>query len=76
MMMDYINTLVLIGALNWGLIGLFDFNLVSWVAGFLPGHFSSIGERIVYVVVGVAAFMLVMQNKMFKTFFKFMPKLK
>ena len=44
--------------------------------GFLPGHFSTLGEKIVYVVVGVAAVMLVMQNKMFKTVLKALPKIK
>ncbi|MBI2595228.1 DUF378 domain-containing protein [Candidatus Daviesbacteria bacterium] len=42
-------TLVLVGALNWGLMGLFDFNLVSAI-------FGSLGlEKLVYILVGVAA---------------------
>lgn len=43
-------TLVLIGALNWGLIGAFDFDLVS----FLFGDMSSI-TRIIYTIVGLSA---------------------
>jgi len=43
-------TLVLIGALNWGLIGAFDFNLV----GFLFGEMTAI-SRIVYTLVGISA---------------------
>ncbi len=43
-------TLVLIGALNWGLIGAFDFDLV----GFLFGDMSSI-TRIIYTLVGLSA---------------------
>ena len=42
--------LLLIGALNWGLVGLFSFDLV----GFLFGE-STILSRIVYSLVGLAA---------------------
>lgn len=42
--------LLVVGGLNWGLIGLFDFNLVTLIFGSLPAL-----ERIVYVVVGLAA---------------------
>lgn len=41
---------LIIGALNWGLVGLFDFNLVS----FLFDGFSEIISRIIYSIVGVA----------------------
>ena len=41
--------LVIIGALNWGLIGLFDFNLV----GFLFDNISVVLSRIIYSVVGI-----------------------
>lgn len=41
--------LVIIGALNWGLIGFFDFNLVAW----LFGDMSTI-SRIIYALVGLA----------------------
>lgn len=39
-----------VGALNWGLVGLFDFNLVSFLFGSMTAM-----ENLVYVVVGVAA---------------------
>ena len=42
--------ILIIGALNWGLIGLFDFNLV----GFLFDGVSEIISRIIYALVGVA----------------------
>ena len=42
-------TLVIIGALNWLLIGLFDFNLVSTLFGSM-----SILSKIIYVLVGVS----------------------
>lgn len=42
--------LMLIGAINWGLIGLFNFNLVNSIFGFVP-----IVERLIYILVGLAA---------------------
>ena len=42
--------LVTIGALNWGAIGLFQFDLVAW----LFGGQAAIISRIVYVVVALA----------------------
>ena len=41
--------LVIIGAINWGLIGLFDFNLVDTLFGV-----DSIISKIVYILVGLA----------------------
>ena len=43
--------LVVIGAANWGLIGLFNFNLVSALLGFSPMLVT-----LVYILVGVAGF--------------------
>ncbi len=42
-------TLVIIGALNWLLVGLFEFNLVDAIFGSL-----SILTRIIYIIVGIA----------------------
>ena len=42
--------LVLIGAINWGLIGIFNWNLVEAIFGGLP-----VLERIIYILVGVSA---------------------
>lgn len=42
--------LVIIGALNWGLIGLFQFDLVAT----LFGGADSLMSRIVYTLVGLA----------------------
>lgn len=42
--------LVLIGALNWGLVGLFGLNLVELVFGSIAWL-----ERLVYVLVGLSA---------------------
>ncbi|WP_047985890.1 DUF378 domain-containing protein [Ornithinibacillus californiensis] len=43
-------TLAIIGAINWGLIGLFDFDLVAT----LLGGQDSLLSRIVYSLVGLA----------------------
>jgi uncharacterized membrane protein YuzA (DUF378 family) len=42
--------LVIIGGLNWGLVGLFDYNLVDAIFGV-----GSTLSRIVYIIVGLAA---------------------
>jgi uncharacterized membrane protein YuzA (DUF378 family) len=42
--------LVVIGGLNWGLVGLFDFDLVQAILGGIPFL-----ARLVYVLVGIAA---------------------
>ncbi len=42
--------LSIIGCANWGLVGLFQFDLVAW----LFGGASSLLSRIVYTVVGLA----------------------
>lgn len=42
--------LMITGALNWLLVGLFQFNLVAWIFGA-----GSILARIVYSIVGLAA---------------------
>lgn len=47
--------LVLLGALNWGLFGMFDFNLVGWI--FMGSR--SVGAIIVYVLITLAAIWLI-----------------
>ena len=41
--------LTIIGAINWGLIGIFDFNLVDAIFGGMEAL-----ERIIYTLVGIA----------------------
>ena len=52
--MDWISkatmTLVIIGGLNWGLMGIFNFDLVA----FLFGHLSVL-SRIIYILIGLAS---------------------
>ena len=42
--------IVIIGALNWGSIGLFSFDLVAWISG----GATSVLARIIYTVVALA----------------------
>lgn len=46
-------TVSLIGALNWGLVGFFNFNLVAWIFG--TGTWFS---RIIYAAVGICGLYL------------------
>ena len=41
--------LTIVGAINWGLIGLLDFNLVSTIFGS-----GTMLERLIYILVGIA----------------------
>ena len=47
--------LVIVGALNWGLYGIFNFNLVSWI---FQGP-RSVGSIIIYVLITLAAVWLI-----------------
>ena len=42
--------LVIVGALNWGLVGLFTFDLVAWICG----GATTIVARIIYTLVAIA----------------------
>jgi len=42
--------LSIIGSLNWGLVGIFQFDLVAW----LFGGQGSVVSRIIYTLVGLA----------------------
>ena len=51
MIMDRIALLLtIVGALNWGSIGLFKFDIVAWIFG---GQ-AALGSRIVYTLVALA----------------------
>lgn len=41
--------LIIIGAINWGLVGLFNFNLVDTIFGTM-----SVISRIIYILVGIS----------------------
>ena len=44
--------LMIVGAINWGLVGVFGFNLVTWIFGY--GTAGFVVERIIYLLVGLA----------------------
>ena len=44
-------SILLIGGINWGSVGIFNFDIVGWIFG----GTSSIGARIIYVIVGLCA---------------------
>ena len=48
--------LVIIGALNWGLVGLMDLNLVAKLLGA-----GSMISRVVYILVGIAGIMSILK---------------
>jgi uncharacterized membrane protein YuzA (DUF378 family) len=45
--------LVVVGALNWGMVGLFEFNLVTEIFG------AGTVADVIYVIVGIAGLMMV-----------------
>ena len=53
--------LVIIGALNWGLVGLFNFNLVTAIFGG-----SSALSRLVYILVAIAGLYLIGASTRFR----------
>ena len=50
--------LVIVGAINWGLIGFFGFDLVASIFGEMSGL-----SRIVYSLVGVSAIILLLTHR-------------
>ena len=44
-------TIAIIGGINWGSIGLFKFDIVSWICG----GSTTILSRIIFTVVGISA---------------------
>ncbi|HWH54955.1 MAG TPA: DUF378 domain-containing protein [Gaiellaceae bacterium] len=54
--LDYLAaTLVLVGGLNWGLVGVAEFDLVAWILGGMDFGETNAASRVVYSLVGVAA---------------------
>ena len=47
--------LLIAGGLNWGLVGVFKFDLVAWICGGLEFGETNAANRIIYVLVGLAA---------------------
>ena len=53
-------SLVIIGELNWGLVGLFQFDLVGWIFGGM----DSLVSRVIFTLVGLAGIWCI--NLLFK----------
>ena len=50
--MDTIATIIsIVGCLNWGLVGIFQFDLVAWLFG---GQTATV-SRVIYTLVGLSA---------------------
>jgi uncharacterized membrane protein YuzA (DUF378 family) len=50
--------LVIVGAVNWGLVGLFEFDLVATIVGLDFGQVNAV-SRAIYVLVGLAGLYLI-----------------
>ena len=50
--------LTMVGALNWGLVGLFEFDLVATLAGVEFGE-TNLASRVVYGLVGLSGLYLI-----------------
>jgi uncharacterized membrane protein YuzA (DUF378 family) len=57
--------LVIVGAVNWGLVGFFAFDLVAAVFGVM-----TVASRIVYALVGIAGIYLAAVSPAFRRFEK------
>jgi uncharacterized membrane protein YuzA (DUF378 family) len=53
--------LTIIGGLNWGLVGLFEFDLVAAIFGGMQFGEVNLASRIVYTLVGLSAAYLASQ---------------
>jgi uncharacterized protein len=51
-------TFLVVGGVNWGLVGLMDYNFVESVLGSMPSL-----EKLVYVLVGVSAVLVGFTHK-------------
>lgn len=58
--------LAVIGAVNWGLVGLFDFDLVRAILGGETSTQASALSRVVYTLVGVAGITLAIVGLRFR----------
>ncbi len=53
--LDWISlVLLIIGGLNWGILGVFEFNVVAAIFGSL-----TIATRVIYILVGLSALYLI-----------------
>jgi len=57
--------LTIVGGLNWGLVGLFRFDLVAAVFGGMEFGETNLASRIIYAAVGLSAVYLVSRIRAF-----------
>lgn len=50
--------LMVVGGLNWGLVGLFNYNLVNMLLGSMP-----MVEKVVYILVGASSLYVMLTHK-------------
>ena len=60
---DVAGILVIVGALNWALVGLLKFDLVALIAGGLKFGEVNVISRIIYVIVGISAIVAVLADE-------------
>ena len=58
-------TLVIIGAIVWGLVGIFNFNLVATLFG--TGN-EAVVSRIIYSLVGISGIWLIFYSLVYRPF--------
>lgn len=58
-------TLVIIGAIVWGLVGIFNFNLVAMIFG--TGA-EAVVSRIIYSLVGISGIWLIFYSLVYRPF--------
>ena len=51
--------LVIVGSLNWGLVGIFQFDLVAWIFG----GSDALLARIIYTVIALAGIWLLFRSR-------------
>lgn len=49
------NILVIVGAINWGLMGFFNLNLVNMLFGSMAGL-----EKVVYILIGLSGLLVLL----------------
>lgn len=59
-------TLLIVGGLNWGLIGLFHFDMLAQISGRMEFGETNLLSRLIYTLVGVAAGVASFQGCAFK----------
>ena len=60
--------LVLIGSINWGLVGVFDFDLVKWITSIFGDAAKEHVAAFIYILVGMAALILSIQRDTYLPF--------